>query len=178
MAADLPSGREDRAAVIEAWLTGPVDGVHPLLMPAAHSFVQVQHELPLLLQGLSLEQIWETRGASASIGFHAVHLAGATDRLLTYARGEQLSGAQLESAKAEKQITGLSAEDVIRQVNTAMERALAQLRHTPPDVIAAARAVGRQQLPSTVLGLLFHAAEHATRHAGQIATLRKIVQAS
>jgi uncharacterized damage-inducible protein DinB len=30
-------------------------------------------------------------------------------------------------------------------------------------------------LPSTVLGLLFHAAEHTTRHAGQIATLVRVV---
>jgi uncharacterized damage-inducible protein DinB len=32
-------------------------------------------------------------------------------------------------------------------------------------------------LPTTVLGLLFHVAEHASRHAGQIATMRKVVTA-
>ena len=31
-------------------------------------------------------------------------------------------------------------------------------------------AVGRAGLPTTVLGLLFHAAEHSTRHAGQAIT--------
>ena len=31
-----------------------------------------------------------------------------------------------------------------------------------------ARGVGRAQLPSTVLGLLFHAAEHTQRHVGQV----------
>jgi len=40
-----------------------------------------------------------------------------------------------------------------------------------------ARAVGRQRLPSTVIGLLVHAAEHTTRHAGQIITTAKIVTA-
>jgi hypothetical protein len=30
-------------------------------------------------------------------------------------------------------------------------------------------------LPSTVLGLLFHAAEHAQRHVGQAVTTAKVV---
>ena len=32
------------------------------------------------------------------------------------------------------------------------------------------RRVGRAGLPATVLGLLFHAAEHSTRHVGQAIT--------
>jgi hypothetical protein len=36
-----------------------------------------------------------------------------------------------------------------------------------------ARGVGRAQLPSTVLGLLFHAAEHTQRHVGQLTTTAK-----
>ena len=44
------------------------------------------------------------------------------------------------------------------------------------DEIYEARAVGRKQLPSTVIGLLFHAAEHAQRHAAQIATTVKVVR--
>jgi len=32
-------------------------------------------------------------------------------------------------------------------------------------------------LPSTVLGLLFHAAEHTQPHVGQIVTTARIVQA-
>jgi uncharacterized damage-inducible protein DinB len=161
--------------VTEAWLTGPVEGVPALLMPAAHSFVQVRRELPVLLEGLSLEQIWQTPGASTSIGFHAVHLAGATDRLLTYARGAQLSDAQLADAKAERQLNGLSADALIERVSAAMDAAIDQVRHTSSAMMNEPREVGRQRLPSTVLGLLFHAAEHATRHVGQIATLRKIV---
>jgi hypothetical protein len=35
------------------------------------------------------------------------------------------------------------------------------------------RLVGRLKLPSTVVGLLFHAAEHTQRHVGQAATTRK-----
>ena len=160
----------------EAWLTGPIDGVPAVLMPAAHSFVQVKREMPRLLDGLSIEQIWRTPGRSASIGFHAVHLAGATDRLLTYARGGELSAGQLDAMKGERNLNRVSATELMSEVDAAMDRALGQLRQTASGIIDAAREVGRQRLPSTVLGLLFHAAEHATRHMGQIATLRLIVQ--
>jgi hypothetical protein len=36
--------------------------------------------------------------------------------------------------------------------------------------------VGRGRLPSSVRGLLYHAGEHTTRHAGQAITTAKIVQ--
>jgi hypothetical protein len=161
--------------VTEAWLTGPIEGVPPLLMPAAHSFRQIEQELPPLLAGLTVDQIWRTPGRSASIGYHAIHLAGATDRLLTYARGEQLSAAQLEASRGERHVEGLTADEITRRVSQAMDLAIAQLRHTPSAIIEESREVGRLRLPSTVLGLIFHAGEHAARHLGQIATLRKIV---
>ena len=154
----------------EYWLLGPVEGVHPLLMPAAHAFLQVREEIPQFLEGLSLDQIWARPGQSASIGFHAIHLAGATDRLMTYARGEQLTEAQLTEVRiTEKTVTGLTADVIIARVNAAIDAALAQIRATPMESLAIAREVGREPLPSTTLGLIFHAAEHATRHAGQIA---------
>ena len=53
---------------------------------------------------------------------------------------------------------------------------MAQLRATPPASLLDARAVGRAGLPTTVLGLLFHAAEHSQRHAGQVVTTAKIVR--
>jgi hypothetical protein len=159
----------------EAWLTGPVEGVHPLLMPAAHSFLQVRAEIPGLLDGLSIEQLWRAPGTSATIGFHALHLANATERLLTYARGNQLSDSQLQDARSERDVSGLDPTQLVARVAAAMDAAVEQVRRTSPAELTDSRAVGRLRLPSTVLGLIFHAAEHATRHAGQIATLRKIV---
>jgi uncharacterized damage-inducible protein DinB len=159
----------------EAWMEGPLPGIAPPLQPAAHAFVQARRDVQRLLDGLTLAQIWARPGGSASIGFHAVHLAGATDRLLTYARGEPLSAEQRAAAGAEARLDGLDATALLATVDAAIERALAQLGGTAPETLADARGVGRQQLPATVLGLLFHAAEHATRHAGQIATLRQVV---
>jgi uncharacterized damage-inducible protein DinB len=39
------------------------------------------------------------------------------------------------------------------------------------------RGVGRAQLPSTVLGLLFHAAEHTQRHVGQLLVTVRVLRA-
>ena len=53
---------------------------------------------------------------------------------------------------------------------------IAQLWTTQESTLLEARGVGHLQLPSTVLGLLFHAAEHTQRHVGQIVTTARIAQ--
>jgi hypothetical protein len=58
----------------------------------------------------------------------------------------------------------------------AVERALTQLRDTPVAVLLEPREVGRARLPSNVIGLLLHAAEHTQRHLGQLATTARIVK--
>ncbi|NNF28507.1 MAG: DinB family protein, partial [Gemmatimonadetes bacterium] len=54
--------------------------------------------------------------------------------------------------------------------------ALATLSQTSPDTLLEPRGVGRAELPSNVLGLLFHVAEHAARHTGQVVTTAKLVR--
>jgi uncharacterized damage-inducible protein DinB len=58
--------------------------------------------------------------------------------------------------------------DLQRAFREQVDRALDQLRHTREDILTEHRGVGRAQLPSTVLGLLVHAAEHTQRHVGQL----------
>ena len=106
-------------------------------------------------------------------------LSGSTDRLLTYARGERLDAVQKSALLREG---GLAAERpaieiLLAEWQAIVDRALAQLAATPETTLGDARAVGRAQLPSTVLGLLFHAAEHASRHTGQIVTTARLVRA-
>ena len=159
----------------ELWLSGPIADVPPFLMPAAHTFLQVRQDVPELLAGLSVEQLWIKVGQSAPIGYHAIHIAGATDRLMTYARGEQLTDVQLADMRAETAVTGLTSSDIVTRVLHVLDSALSQVRATPSEALLAPRGVGRKNLPSTTLGLIVHAAEHALRHTGQIATLKKVV---
>jgi hypothetical protein len=162
----------------EAWLRGPVRGVDPLLMPAAHALVQVREDLSAAAEGLTGSQLWARPGTAASVGFHLRHVAGSLDRLLTYARGEGLTDAQRRAAGEE---TAPGADEdptaLVAALSSAIDEALAQIRATDPKTLLEARAVGRAGLPSTVLGLIFHAAEHAQRHTGQAIATAKVVRA-
>lgn len=162
----------------EAWLRGPVAGIPDGLQPVAHAFIAAREDAAAPLAGLMSSQLWAQPGGAASIGFHLLHLTGATDRLLTYARGEGLSEAQKAALAAERTPPEPRppADDLLRAWQTAVDRAMQQLAATREADLSALRPIGRAQLPSTVRGLLFHAAEHATRHVGQIITTAKIVR--
>ena len=146
------------------------------MQPVAHALLQCRDELTAALAGLTPDQLWHRTNGAASIGFHARHAAGSLDRLFTYARGEQLSAAQHAALAAEENPDHApdAAVGLVDAFDAAVERALAQLRSTREATLLEPRGVGRAQLPSTVLGLLFHAAEHAQRHVGQLVTTRKI----
>jgi uncharacterized damage-inducible protein DinB len=161
----------------EVWLRGPVPDIPAMLQPVAHALLQCREELTAKVTGLTPEQIWERPNGAASIGFHARHAAGSLDRLFTYARGERLSSAQRAALAAEENpdLAPNAAATLVATFDEAVERALQQLRTTSETTLLDARSVGRAQLPSTVLGLLFHAAEHAQRHVGQLVTTLKVL---
>jgi hypothetical protein len=165
----------------EIWLRGPLPDVLPELQPVAHSLLQVREEIGrLAASSLSPAQLWARPGGAASIGFHLTHLAGSLDRLLTYARGDTLSAAQRAALAAETRDDAadqaeIGVDTLIGGGLDAIDRALAQVRATPLCTLDEAREVGRARLPSTVLGLLFHAAEHAQRHSAQIMTTVKVI---
>ena len=159
----------------EAWLRGPLPGIEPALMPAAHALVQARDDLTAGLADAIDTELWARPGGAAAAGFHVRHLAGSLDRLLTYARGERLSPAQVAALGREGE-TGIGAAELGRIASTAIDRALDQIRQTPTSTLGEIRPVGRAGLPATVLGLLVHAAEHASRHTGQFLTTLKIVR--
>jgi hypothetical protein len=169
--------RQELSAVTqpEVWLRGPLPEYIDELQPVAHSLLQVREEVEGV-RSLTSAQLWSRPGGAASIGFHLKHLAGSLDRLTTYARDKQLSVAQYESLAAEPHEQAETADVLVRQAQAAIDRALVQVRATPLCTLDEAREVGRQHLPSTVLGLLFHAAEHAQRHSAQIITTAKILR--
>lgn len=161
---------------VEPWLRGPVEGIAPVLQPAAHALLQAREDVAAVAPSVPADVLWRSDGA-ASAGFHLLHLAQALDRLYTYARGEVLNDAQKAAFKAEAQPhPELDGPALVRIVDAAVEKALAQLRATDPATVLDHRGVGRAQLPSTVLGLLFHGAEHSVRHAGQFLTTVKLAR--
>src|SRR3954468_1811870 len=162
----------------EVWMRGPVPGIPPLLQPVAHALLQCLEETRAVVSPLSADHLWACPGGAASVGFHVRHATGSLDRLLTYARGEGLSEEQRAwlATEGEPGSPPAPAADLVAAFERQVDRALDELRRTDESTLLEPRGVGRLQLPSTVLGLLFHAAEHTQRHAGQIATTAKIVQ--
>ena len=160
----------------EVWQRGPLHGFDPYVVPVAHSFLQVKEDLDDLVSRVREERVWQRPGGAASIGFHVRHIAGSTDRLLTYARGEALTPDQLAAAQAET--TGTETlRTLVDNAQAALDRALQQVRETTREALLLERKVGRAGLPSTTLGLFVHAAEHATRHMGQAITTALILDA-
>jgi DinB superfamily len=162
----------------EVWLRGAVPGIPALLAPVAHALLQAREDVERLATGLAPGVFRAMPGGAASVAFHLFHASGSLDRLFTYARGEALSPDQRTALAAERAIPeSVDAAALVERFGATVERALAQLRGSDPARILDPRAVGRAALPSTVLGLLFHAAEHTTRHVGQAITTAKAAAA-
>ena len=161
----------------EVWLRGPLPGISPLLMPAAHCLLQCREEIEGAASGLTADQLWARPNGAASVGFHLRHIVGSLDRLLTYARGAQLDRVQMLALREESGAAtpSDSAPALVSAAQAAIDSAVATLRATPDTDLMQPRSVGRAALPSNVLGLLFHAAEHTHRHTGQLVTTAKVV---
>ncbi|NIJ53674.1 DinB family protein [Dyadobacter arcticus] len=161
----------------EVWLRGPLAGVPALLQPVAHSLLQAQEEISLFQDRFPTRLLWAKPSGVASVGFHLQHLAGVLDRLFTYARGESLSETQLAYLKTEEKepFHGCSYRNLLNLLTQEIQRAIMQLKQTDESTLTEIRYVGRAMVPSTHLGLLFHAAEHTQRHAGQLLVTAKIL---
>jgi uncharacterized damage-inducible protein DinB len=160
----------------EVWLRGPLPGFDPWLMPVAHALVQAREDIERLAASVPPARAWQRPGTAASVGFHIRHLAGSLDRLFTYARGEALNERQTAALKAEAAAEGMSLQQLTASAVETIDRALDQLRATDSATLLEPRRVGRAGLPSNVLGLLVHAAEHTTRHVGQAITTAKMLE--
>src|SRR5215213_441848 len=111
----------------EVWLRGPLEHVAPLLQPVAHSLLQCRLEVRATLPTLASDGVWSRPGGAASAGYHVRHAIGSLDRLLTYARGEQLSKEQLAAMRQEghpDERDGIQ-DALVAEFDAAVERALA-----------------------------------------------------
>ena len=161
----------------EAWLNGKLDGFAPVMMPAAHALAQAIVDLRRFAADLDYEELNARPNNAPSAAFHLRHIAGSIDRLLTYARGEQLNQAQFDFLRAENfDDSTATAADLTEHAIAEINGALAALKNVSAEILFEERFVGREKLPTNVFGLLFHIAEHTARHVGQIVTTAKIVR--
>ncbi|WP_374163559.1 DinB family protein [Arcticibacter sp. MXS-1] len=163
---------------LEVWMRGPVDSVPALLQPVAHALLQVQEEIPRHLMNFPEEKLWDKPAGLASVGFHLQHIRGVIDRLFTYARGEMLNEEQLRCLAQEGiENRDIKIESLLQGLNAQVQEAIKQLEGTDPARLTDARGIGRKQIPTTLMGLLFHAAEHSQRHTGQLLVTAAVLKA-
>lgn len=161
----------------EWWQRGPVEGVPAVLQPVAHILLQVRESVGEIVEPLT-EQEWNARPAGvASAAFHVRHMTGVIDRLFTYARSNALSADQVAAMQAEGgELLAADVPTVLDALSRRVDAAVAELRTIDVTTLGDFRAVGRAQLPSTVIGCLVHGAEHAMRHVGQLSVTARIVR--
>src|SRR6516165_6746791 len=109
--------------VPEPWLRGAIRGVDPCIAPVFYAFQQAREDLAVYLDGLSPAQIWARPYGFGSVGFHIRHIAGSTERLVSYLEGRELSAAHVAAVSAEEEPGNQSAEALLAQMDRAFASA-------------------------------------------------------
>lgn len=163
----------------EVWLRGPIANIPDLLQPVAHALLQAREEVKDILLNFPESHLWRKPAGVASVGFHLQHLSGVIDRLFTYAKNKALNKSQLEylSKEGNADKCDLNAQQLVEIFHKKVDTVLQHLSQTDVQILLEERGVGRAQLPSTVLGLMFHSAEHTMRHVGQLHVTVKVIKA-
>jgi len=165
---------------VEVWQRGAVPDVPPLLQPVAHALLQVGEEVHRIMEEFPDELLWKRPANVAPPAFHLQHIRGVIDRLFTYARKEQLTKEQMDALLIEgkEEKNSSSAKELIEGLDKRIDQAIKELINVKEDTLTEARGVGRKQIPTTLIGLYFHAAEHSMRHIGQLLVTVRILKAA
>ena len=127
------------------------------MAPVLYAFTQAREDLGRLT---------EQQVASPEVSFHLRHIARSTDRLTGYLQ-ERMPEVLGDGEP------GASREELLHEIDLAFQRAEKVVRGIDPARLREDRWVGRKRLPTTVIGLLMHIAEHTQRHVGQAITAAK-----
>jgi uncharacterized damage-inducible protein DinB len=160
--------------MIEPWLRGTLTEVDAGRRQVLHALELTVEDVARWCTDLSDAEVNARPFGIAPVAYHLRHIARSLDRLLTYADGGQLSGAQMDALKSELAPDAM-AEEVLAELHAGLGDAAERIRRISPETYEESRGVGRAMLPSTVGGLLVHCAEHTQRHSGQAITTAKVV---
>ena len=162
----------------EVWQRGPLENIPGLLQPVAHALLQAREELHDMMNMFPERLLWERPSGVASPAFHLQHLTGVLDRLFTYARKEQLSSDQLYklSIEGNQRETSSSMMELIELFSKRVDLSIRELGEVNIDNLTEVRTVGRKLIPTTLIGLYVHAAEHTMRHIGQLLVTVRVLK--
>ena len=178
---------EQAASRLEPWLRGTLTEVEPVRRAVLHALELAGEDVARWAEGLSDTEMFARPVGLPSVAFQLRHIVRSLDRLLTYAERGVLASVELRGDElrvlSEAQMTALRTEmdvgtaaEVLQEFREGLRSAMERVRAFGPEQFAEVRGVGRKQLPTTVVGLLIHCAEHTQRHVGQMVTTVKVVR--
>ena len=161
---------------IEPWLRGTYAEVPAVARAVLHAFDLALDDLTRWTDGLTDAEVHSDPLGLPSVAFHLRHIARSTDRLLSYAEGNQLSIDQLAALKAEQ-----GGEEplavLLAEVEASFSTSADRVRVLATANLETPRGIGRKQLPTSIGGVLVHVADHTQRHVGQVVTTAKVLKA-
>ena len=158
-------------------MRGTLIDVPPVQRAVLHAFELAVEDIERWCSQLSDEQLNARPHELPSVAFHIRHIIGSTDRLLSYAEGQQITADQLAYLKTELDSQS-TREELLSNLRDSLDKDAGRVRAFTPDQYAEPRGIGRKQFPTTVAGLLVHVADHTMRHVGQAITTAKIAIAT
>lgn len=161
----------------EPWLREIDLGIHPALAQPIFALDQVLEDLDRHTAGLTDAQVWISPHGLTPLGFHLRHIAGSTDRLTTYLRGDQINDPQIAQLKAEK-TPGPTLEALLNDVRRTVLAAQTAIRETLPGQLGDARFIGKKRIRTNAVALAIHIGEHAQRHVGQAITTCQAIRST
>jgi uncharacterized damage-inducible protein DinB len=160
----------------EPWLRGTYTDVPAAGRTVLHALDLALDDLTRWTAGLTDAEVQSQPLGLTPISYHLRHIARSTDRILTYAEGNQLTAEQLAALKAESAGEESLAE-LIAEVEISFSNAADRIRVLATADLNTPRFVGRKQLPTSLGGALIHVADHTQRHVGQVVTTAKVLKA-
>jgi hypothetical protein len=111
-----------------------------------------------------------------SVAFQLRHIARSLDRFCCYAEGIPLSLEQFAALAGEMEASGNCAS-IFGELDQSLKKTRRRLDAIVRQPLDLPVSIGRKGLPTTLGGLLIHAAEHTQRHVGQAITTAKVIVA-
>ena len=158
----------------EPWLRGTLSEIPPVVRAVFHSLEMAQEDTAHWCSGLDERELHARPFQLPSVTFQLRHIARSLDRFCSYAEGTPLNEQQFAALASEMDATG-NRESIFEELAESLTRTRLRLEAIGKRSLDQPVKIGRKGLPTTVGGLLVHAAEHTQRHVGQAITTAKVV---
>jgi uncharacterized damage-inducible protein DinB len=168
--------KQNAESLPEPWLQGTLTDLPVLQRAILHSLQMAQEDATKWCGGLDDREIHARPFGLPSVAFQLRHIARSLDRFCCYAEGVPLNPQQLAALASEMENSG-TRDSIFGELEASLETTRERLDTIIRQPLETPITIGRKHLPTTLAGLLVHAAEHTQRHVGQAITTAKVILA-